>query len=145
MACRLRGHGGGIAGLCELIRQHKEAVEYHLITLGLRLAWLGTSALSWRDLHVIVKQCPRDSGLYHAVSGPDADWGLPEHLLANVFDGIQTLIWMQSEDGAKGVNRPEPLPRPGVVVETGPDLDAVRAWLAKRHPGRDFSAKTQSA
>lgn len=140
MACRLRGHGGGIAGLCELIRQHKEAVEYHLITLGLRLAWLGTSALSWRDLLVIVKQCPRDSGLYHAVSGPDANWGLIEHLLADVFDALQIANWQRIGDPQ--LPRPKPLPRPGVEPpedethfgDASVDIDVMAAWLAKRNP-----------
>jgi hypothetical protein len=34
--------------------------------LGLRLDWLGTVRLSWRDLWVIVQQSPRTSALFKA-------------------------------------------------------------------------------
>lgn len=142
MARGLRGDRGGIASLRELIRQHKEAVEYHLITLGLRLAWLGTQALTWRDLLVITKQCPRGSALHRALAGEESAWGLQEQLLASVFDAAQMLVWMQSEDGAKGRNRPKPFPRPGVAADEdethtgsgGVDLVDMAEWLAKRNP-----------
>lgn len=32
---------------------------------------------------------------------------LTELLLAAIADGVKMLIWMQSEDGARGINRPE--------------------------------------
>ena len=32
---------------------------------------------------------------------------LVEMLLAAIVDGVKMLVWMQSEDGVKGVNRPE--------------------------------------
>lgn len=141
MARGLRGDRGGIAGLRELIRQHKEAVEYHLITLGLRLAWLGTTTLTWRDLLVIVKQAPAGSSIHRATAGEEAEWGLQEQLLAALFDTQQLLVWMQSEDGAKGRNRPKPLQRPGVAAEDekrlgsgGVDIVDMAEWLAKQNP-----------
>lgn len=36
------------------------------------------------------------------------------HLLALVADRLEVLIWQQTEDGSKGRNHPEPIPRPGV-------------------------------
>lgn len=140
MARGLRGDRGGIAGLRELIRQHKEAVEYHLISLGLRLAWLGTAALTWRDLLVIVKQAPAGSSIHRATGGEEAEWGLTQQLLAALFDTQQLLVWMQSEDGSKGRNRPRPLRRPGVEDEdtrhgsTAVDIVDMAEWLAKQNP-----------
>lgn len=61
------------------------------------------------------------------------------------FDRLGQLVWMQSEDGAKGRNRPEPFPRPGVVppekdksVMGGDPVDLIdmAAWLAKRNPSQ---------
>lgn len=35
-------------------------------------------------------------------------------LLAAAVDQLTVLAWMKTEDGAKGRNRPKPIPRPGV-------------------------------
>ena len=142
MARGLRGHGGGIASLRELIRRHKEAVEYDLIALGLRLDWLGTEALSWRDLLVIVRQSPSMSAISRALRPEESAWGLSEHLQAMTFDVLQQIAWLQSEDGMKGRNRPTPLPRPGAKAEetrtgtTALDLDEMAALLAARNPNQ---------
>lgn len=142
MARRLRGDLGGIAGLRELIAQHKEAIEYDLIGLGLRLDQLGTRALSWRDLLVIVNQSPRTSALRRSVVGEQADWGLLEHLTAANFDTLQQLVWLQSADGPKNRNRPKPMARPGVEPAVDEkkfgsnpqSIDDTAAWLQKRNP-----------
>lgn len=141
MAGRLGGQAGGIAGLRDLIRCHKEAVEYDLIRLGLRLDWLGTERLSWRDLLVIVKQSPRGCAIDLAVNGDDALWGLPEQLLAAAVDELRMLVWIQSKDGQKGRARPKPLPRPGVkgpdqehIGNASVEIEEMEAWLAKRNP-----------
>lgn len=112
MAGGFAGGSGGIFGLCRLLREHGEAVEYDLIALGLRLEWLGTDALSWRDLLVIVKQSPRGSALSRAVNGEDDFWGLPEHLLAGIFDLLASANWQRGGD--EKAKRPDPFPRPGV-------------------------------
>jgi hypothetical protein len=44
-----------------------------------------------------------------------ARWGISEHLLAGVFDGINVLAWQNS--GGKG-KRPKPFPRPGIGPAT---------------------------
>ncbi|MDH6279364.1 DUF5361 domain-containing protein [Prescottella agglutinans] len=38
---------------------------------------------------------------------------LPEMLLADVADTLRELRWMKTKDGQRGVNRPEPIKRPG--------------------------------
>lgn len=110
--------------------------------MGHRLAELGTSALTWRDLLVIAKECPHGSPLYRAVNGEEsAAWGLDQQLLASIFDTLRLLVWMQSEDGAEGRNRPKPLPRPGVepdedksVMGRAVALVDMAEWLARRNP-----------
>lgn len=44
-------------------------------------------------------------------------WTLPDLLLAEAVDSLHTANWLQTEDGSKGRNRPEPIPRPGVRKE----------------------------
>ena len=89
-----------------------------MIALGLRLDWLGSEALSWRDLLVIIRQSPADSAVVRAMD-PDSHWGLSEHLLAQVVDNTSWLVWAKTEDGSKNRNRPQPWPRPGVEPDEG--------------------------
>ncbi len=97
---------GGTRGLLELIAEHAEAVEYDLIGLGLRLDWLGSEWLSWRDLLVIVNQSPVDSALFRAMHPEDAVWGLKEQLLAVIADALHGANWQRS--GGTGA-RPKPI------------------------------------
>lgn len=113
MAEGQRRDPGGIRGLRELIAEHKEAVEFDLISHGLRLDWLGSELLSWRDLWVLIRWSPRGSALDWATNPEAAEWGLPEHLLASVFDALQIANWQRGS--AKRRDFPEPLPRPGVT------------------------------
>lgn len=144
MAGRLERHGGGIAGLLKLLRDEKqrEAIEYDLIALGLRLDWLGTAALSWRDLLVIVRQARPGGAIYAQLGGEAARWGLSEQLLAEIIDTARILVWQQTKDGQDGVNQPQPLPRPGVKVDEGRigtearSIEDMQAWLAERNPNQ---------
>lgn len=104
-----RGKPGGILGLCDLIESHGEAIEYDLITLGLRLDQLG-DGLSWRDLWVIVRQSPVDSAFARSSAGESVAWGLSEHLLAAVVNALNTANWQRG--GGKG-SRPKPIKPPG--------------------------------
>jgi len=89
-----------------------------------------------------------ESALYRLSAGEHAHWGIREQLLAAVFDQLRVLAWLQTEDGAKGRNRPNPLPRPGITppenerhIEAVPqDLDDIKAWLAKRNPQQHTAA-----
>lgn len=110
--------------------------------MGLRLEWLGTELLSWRDLLVIVHQSPADSAIARTLS-PDLMWGLPEHLLAAMYDTLRVLVWQNTKDGKRNRNRPEPLTRPGISSKDkttlgngSMSLDEAEAWLAKRNPNQ---------
>jgi hypothetical protein len=109
--------------------------------LGLRLDWLGSEALTWRDLLVIVKCCPVDSALARSFAGPDHMWGLQEHLLAGIFDVLSTANWQRGGDDK--AERPKPLPRPGVKKLSGgeqigvgkprtrEEIDSLLGWTDK--------------
>ena len=106
--------------------------------MGLRLSWLGSEALTWRDLYVIVKQSPPDSAIHRSLAGPDHVWGLQEHLLAAVFDVLAAANWQRGGD--ENAKKPERLPRPGVkkqldgelIAQGKPvsteDMDALLGW-----------------
>ena len=105
---------GGIQGLAELLAEHGEAVEYDLLTMGLRLADLGSRLLTWRDLLVIARNLPRTSALSRSINGEAADWGTSEHLLALIADHLAGANWQRG--GGRDM-QPHPVPRPG--VDTG--------------------------
>jgi hypothetical protein len=109
----------------------------------LRLEWLGTEALTWRHLLVIVRQSPADSAIARTLDPEAVLWRLPEHLLAAIFDSLQVLVWQNTEDGQEGRNKPQPLPRPGVqpTAHAGNTygsgamtVDQAEAWLAAKNP-----------
>jgi Family of unknown function (DUF5361) len=105
--------------------------------LGLRLDWLGSEALSWRDLLVIFRMAEPPSRIFSAVHGDDAQWGLPEQLLASMADDLSWLVWAKTEDGQKNRNRPDRIPRPGVKpnkdrkqIGSAPlPIDQMAEWL----------------
>lgn len=111
MAGSLRHHAGGISALLALIREHRGAIEYDLIALGLRLDQLGSSKLSWRDLQVICRYGPTTSALGIAQLGEQAIWTVSDYLLALVTDALHDANWQRG--GGKG-GRPPRLKRPGV-------------------------------
>jgi hypothetical protein len=83
--------------------------------LGLRLDWIGTERLSWRDLWVIVRQSPRTSALFREMHPEVVEWGLAEQLIAAAFDALQIANWQRAS--GKRHERPRPIPRPGVEHE----------------------------
>jgi hypothetical protein len=98
----LRDGPGGIRGLHRLLTEYGEAVEYDLIALGLRLRWLGTEKLTWRDLLVIVRHSPHTSALAREVAGPEMTaWNtgaVTAWLLAMVTDLLQVANWQRASD-----------------------------------------------
>ena len=115
MARGFERDGGGIFWLLDLIEEQPEAVEYDLISHGLRLRDLGTDRLWWRDLMVIVRMQPRSSALTRITEPEAAEWGLTEQLLAEVADMLHIRVWQSGK--ARKSDQPKPIPRPG--VETG--------------------------
>ena len=102
-----RNRLGGIRGLLRLLDEYGEAIEYDLICLGLRLDWLGSEALTWRDLLVIVKKSPLSSAFSVELRGHT--WTVAEYLAALQVDMLRGLSWQTG--GGKG-QKPKPIPRP---------------------------------
>ena len=134
MAGRRKGDAGGIQSLRRLLEELPDAVEYDLITLGLRLRDLPCERLTWRDLKVIVTRMPQHkSALAAEQRSDDAPWALNEHLLAEIADTQRLLLWAKTKDGTKNRNRPQPIPRPGRRPEKFGKkplkLDRMKEWL----------------
>lgn len=119
-----RAHRGGIGGLAGILKDHGKAIEFELIRLGLRLAWLGTPALSWRDLLVIVEQLPPGSALHRSMDPEGSLWTVETHLLAGIFDVLAIANWQRA--GGAERDRPTPLPRPGLPEDPG-----TETWTGK--------------
>lgn len=103
---------GGTLGLLELVAEHREAIDYDLLCLGLDLNDLGTRRLDWCRLKAVLRWLPHDSAFGRSLRGEDAEWGLAEHLLAGIHDLLAAGNWQRA--GKKGAPRPKPLPRPGL-------------------------------
>ncbi|MGV9676206.1 DUF5361 domain-containing protein [Nocardia sp. NPDC003482] len=134
MAVPLGGRPGGILSLDALLEEHGEAIEYDLITLGLRLSQLGEASLSWRDLRAIVRWLPADSALSRAANPEEHRWQLTQQLLADMTESLRWLVWSKTEDGARGRNMPDRIPRPGVRshrerIGTAVDIDRMNDFL----------------
>ncbi len=115
MAGGVDGQPGGILRVAGELSEHRAAIEYDLITLGLRLDDLGTESLSWRDLLVILQNLPRTSAYARDTLGDDVMWGLGEQLLAIVADRLDVANWQRGNEGRKSPSpRPKLIPRPGV-------------------------------
>lgn len=114
---------GGIAGLCELIDKHAEAIEYDLIRLGLRLRWLGSERLTWRDLLVIVKQAPAGSAVALDLV-PASAYGATERLLLVLDLRLRELMWGMG--GGKG-----PRPKLTQLATDKPQGNGQGRWKPK--------------
>lgn len=131
------GDNPGILGLFVVLGDHGGAIEADLIDKGLRLRWIGKEDFSLRDLLTIIEHLPRESALVRELN-PDAwMWSHTDYLLALLYDRQAEHNWMISKDGAKGIRRPKPLPRPGVTDEDS----NTRHFTGKAIPMDEMAAK----
>lgn len=133
------------------------AIEYELIKLGLRIEWLGSPALSWRDLKVIVHHLPPDSALGQAFEPDRWQWadiktqllasminiaGYQSHLMLKKRSRYRPLIDIPNVAGdyraevtpaGEDTRRPEnDLPRTKRRRTEGATVTEIDAWLARR-------------
>lgn len=102
---------GGILGLADFLTEHGEAVESDLLRAGLRLRWLGSDLLTWRDLQLFIRSAPRESAIGQSLGGDSAAWSTSEHLMALLVDAVVIGNWQRQGD--PHARRPDPLSRPG--------------------------------
>lgn len=117
------GHAGKIIGLLDFVDKYRQALEYDLIKLGLRLRNLGTAALTWEDLGAVVfgLQLDPTTALAKTIHGPELlQWDAHAQLMAGVFDqiGITNYLIRRTMGGDEKAEPPEQLPRPGVKPKT---------------------------
>jgi hypothetical protein len=98
-----------------VVEDHAGAINYDLMKLGLRLRQLGTEALTWGDLHDVVRYGNADTALALERFGPTVLWSITDHLLATAVDALHSANWQRG--GGKGT-RPQPIPRPGADSAT---------------------------
>ena len=128
----VRHERGGILAVLTLIDEHREPIEFDLISLGLRLRDCPSPGFNWRDLWVICRRLGRSSELYKAMN-PDDDtsWSVTDYLLALVADNTAFRLWQAA--GGKG-RKPKPIPRPGDTKKYGGDslpVDQMADWLGE--------------
>ena len=135
MGGRLRGHSGGIRSLGELIQQHPGELRHLLVTNGLRWRDHGRT-WDWADLAVLVRFAPREAPI-HARLSTQEEWTRTEHMLADLFDAIRLLTFVQQRGHG---TKPKPYPRPGdrSVQRFG---RAVRMTRDEARAARDRSRK----
>lgn len=61
---------------------------------------------SLRHAGILTAQLPPNARIYQAIE-PASAWTWRELLLADAANSLRQLVWMQTEDGAKGRNRPK--------------------------------------
>lgn len=114
----VRRDAGGIVGLRGVLRDHSEAVEYDLLRLGKHLDDLGTPALSWRDLFVIVTRAQPDTATFKALN-PEWQHTHEIEFLRSIEYRLRWLQWAQTAD-ATGETPKRKGPPPRNVPEVWP-------------------------
>ena len=120
MGGALRDRCGGIVGLLTLPREQWQAIEADLLDRGFTYADVG-SRVTWRALYAMVRHTRRGTALYSVVFGEAGQWGPAEHLTASLVDIQQVMLWMKTQDGQDGTNRPTPVRRPGAEAPEDQD------------------------
>lgn len=138
MDTRVGGQRPGILGLADVLRDHGGAVEADLIDRGFRLRWIGEEDFTIRDVLTIIENLPGESALARKLNPDSWMWSHTDHLLALVYDRLAEHNWMISRDGQRNVNRPKPLPRPGIE----PD-NSVRKLGGRAIPVSEMAEKVR--
>lgn len=133
---------GGIHALIVTLDEHFGSVQRDLVHAGLAYEDLGAEGgrqLSFAALANYVTFSPPNTAIYHA---RNEGWTRGDHFAAMACDGINTLLWLKTEDATKPPelqeHRPKPIERPGVVyVEPEPDPDRLTAEKYMQLAGYD--------
>ncbi len=96
--------------------------------------------LDWRSLPIrtasaLCSGLKPDSRTKKRLSGFKCDYST--YLLAAIFDQLNVIRWMQTEDGHKGTNKPEPLTE--IIMGGGKEKSDVKTFRT----GAEFEAERQ--
>lgn len=104
---------GGRLGLCKVLKDHAEAIEFDLLGIGFDLQRDLGGRLTWRRLRVILTYLPPSSA-FKREANPDAVWEATPQLLATLIDNVAVSnYYLARVTGAKPA-KPTQIPRPGV-------------------------------
>jgi hypothetical protein len=96
----------------------------------LRLRWLGSDQLTWRDLLVVVKHAQPGSAIAANVDAR-MSWTPDQYLLASTVDALNLLLWAKTKDAQTGRNKPNPIPRPHKAMPAQMPKANIRELLAR--------------
>lgn len=97
---------------------------------GIDLLDLGTPRLSFRRLASLLSQLPRDSRYVNDTVGERARWSATDHLLADVVDQLNWLIWVNvAVNSKRPPKKPTPIKRPGVEQQGQKRFGTARMTL----------------
>lgn len=111
MERRVEGDAGGIASLRVVLAEHSGAVEYDLLRIGKHLDDVGTPALSWRDLWVLITHAQPETATFKALN-PDWQHTHEVEFLRSIEFRLRWLQWAKTGDAEKRRNVPELWPLP---------------------------------
>lgn len=137
---------GGIISLAKFVEEHREALNFDLITkTNYQLDDAG-GALSWSALYSFIKNLRGDSALARDL-GKSTGWEdtlRTNMLLADIYDLLQTInanfVAFVNQKKPKSI---KPYPRPGADAKNERKLgkealpiNALREWIRSRQHGR---------
>jgi hypothetical protein len=123
LAGGVEADAGGIAGLRVVLAEHSGAVEYDLLHLGKNLDDLGTPALSWRDLLVIVTHAQPETATFKALN-PEWQHTNEVEFLRSIEYRLRWLQWVKTEDAKR---HPKSPPEPWALPwDPKPKSDAYK-------------------
>ena len=139
------GSDGGIVSLAMFVEEHREAIEYDLLTLtGHELADVGRT-LSWGALASFLVFEEAGSALDRDINGDDSIWSdiiKTNGILADIYDQLAQINANLVAIGSRSKSQPvKPYPRPGVEQNSGNRRhfgkgalppDELEAWFEKK-------------
>lgn len=116
---RVETFAGGIISLAEFVSEHREAVNYDLLTrTGYDLDSVGRG-LSWSALDAFIRNTPPDGALMREMRPEIAQWSTvakTNAILADIYDLLSAInANLCAKGSGKRPKRPKPYPRPGAM------------------------------
>lgn len=138
---RIGLNGGGIISLARFVDEHREAVEYDLLTkTGYELGDVG-SVLSWNALNSFIKNSDADSRLSMELEPDFAIWSTRSKtnaILADIFDLLAAInANIKALGSGKPAKKPEKYPRPKKnkkekIFSSSMPASDLRKWFNER-------------
>lgn len=127
--------GGKLLSLAVLLRHHRSDLRAALLRnyqVDLRAALAEKNLQDLADLTLAI---PPGDPLWIAYGGPLA-WSMEAHLIAAAIDQLRIANWQRTQDGQRGINRPEPLTPPPLARDRDRKSQALesqaRAFLKRQ-------------